>query len=482
MRFASKFALVLALVMGMFLVSCTQNQPTLPEQSDFAKEGDAQLAVINGDGDIAQMEAEIDAFFETYLQPLYLQTATSDVEVDVNITSPPDGFSTEDSCVTVVGTASAIGGAAIDLYLILDTSGSLFTTDPADFREQAAVALINGLNPAADIRIGTIDFDSNAFIASPLTAIADDNGAAAIAAIGAMDQSGGTAIHLGINVAVNDFNANGRPGASKVAILFSDGISSAPLATSAANNAAANGVVVNTVFLGSSGAGSTLMNTIAGITGGFFLQTNNPADLPALFGSGPVTGISQVTVNGVVANLAAGVFDAEICLDCGSNLIIAVATANDSAGTTGADSITVVRDCINGFFTGGGKLAGAGPGRRDFCTFGFNAGNVGFGKDLLGNLQFNDHKNNTRVHGYNVKTFSISADEKTAEWTGDCKVNNLDGYTFWATATDNGEPGVNDEFGIKVWDPTGVMILNKGGVLLHGNIQSHIEEQLTFAP
>lgn len=317
-------------------VSCRQEQPTVP-QTDMA----ASLS-LGEDYDPATILAEIDEYFANN-PPLPSAPAPANVTVNVEISQPPDGFMTEDECVEVVGTASAVGGAAIDLHLVLDTSGSLTITDPSDFREQAADALILSLNPAANITVGTIDFDSNCFVASPLTLIGADNGAAALAAIGAMNQSGGTAIDCGINLAVNDFINNGRPGATRTTILFSDGQSSASAAINAANNAAANNVTVNTVFLGSSSSGASLMQQIATITGGFFLQTTDPDSLPKLFGEGPVTGIIGVEVNGQPANLAAGTFDIDLCLACGPNTITAVATATD--GTTGSAEITVTRIC-----------------------------------------------------------------------------------------------------------------------------------------
>jgi uncharacterized protein YegL len=265
-----------------------------------------------------------------------------ETEVNIEITDPPDGSSTEDECITVTGTASAVGGAAIDLHLILDTSGSLGSTDPDDFREEAAVALIQSFSPLANLRIGTIDFDEDAFIASPLTLIGDDLGAAAIAAIHNMDRSGNTDIGEAITLAVNDFIANGLPGASRISILFSDGAPTEGDALGAADYARTNNVVVNTVFLGS-GAGAALMQQIADTTNGFYLSTDDPQDLIEIFGSIPGTGIDSVVVNGVKANLVTGVFDAYICLDCGLNEIVAVATAID--GTTGSDTIYVTREC-----------------------------------------------------------------------------------------------------------------------------------------
>ncbi len=338
---SSKTRLFVAVVVVMLfgIVGCFENEP---EFQPTAPNTDAtqNLASVVEDYDSPTITAEIAEYFANNPGPA--AKALVDVTVNVEISQPPDGYMTEDECITVVGTASAVGGAAIDLHLVLDSSGSLSWNDPSDFREQAAVALIQALNPAANITVGTIDFDENCFVASPLTLIGDDNGAAAIAAVQAMDQSGGTAIDCGINLAVNDFLANGRPGASRAVILFSDGESSAAAAMAAAAYASANNVVVNTVFLGS-GGGQTLMENIANATGGFYLQTNDPQDLIDLFGQGPVTGITEVTVNGQVANLVAGTFDIDLCLACGANTITAIATATD--GTQGSDEVTVTRIC-----------------------------------------------------------------------------------------------------------------------------------------
>ena len=333
--------LVIALLIaGLYILSCSKEGPvqSIPESKTVLTEEHQVVGSEVREG-MGAYPSNRPPIIEDFSSGAPLQNGAA---VNVDITDPPDGFSTEDECITVVGTASAVGGAAIDLYFILDTSGSLVSTDPEDFREQAAVALIQSFNPLANLRIGTIDFDSDAFIASPLTPFADDLGAAAITAIQGMDQSGNTDIGEAINLAVNDFITNGLPGASRVSILFSDGSPTEGDAIGAANYAHDNNVVVNTVFLGS-GGGASLMQQIAAITGGFFLSTDDPQDLIDIFGEIPVTGIDNVTVNGVEANLVAGVFDAYICLECGINEIVAVATALD--GTVGSDTIYVTREC-----------------------------------------------------------------------------------------------------------------------------------------
>jgi hypothetical protein len=338
-----RLSFVILLVAGLCIMSCSKEGPI-----QSAPEGRAVLAQAAGDFDSEVIREMHEAYYRTHGRPILKTEAPGEhvydeTVVNVAITDPPDGFSTEDECITVTGTASAVGGAEIDLHLILDSSGSLSWNDSLDFREQASVALIQSFNPLANLRIGTVDFDTDAFVASPLTLIGDDLGAAAIAAVQGMDQSGGTDIAEGILVTVDDFIANGIPGASWVSILFSDGESSVQDAIDAADSAASVGVVINTVFLGA-GSGATLMQDIATATGGFYLSTEDPQDLIDIFGSIPVTGIDEVRVNGILANLVAGVFDAYICLDCGENEIVAVATATD--GTTGSDTIYVTRECI----------------------------------------------------------------------------------------------------------------------------------------
>jgi hypothetical protein len=57
-------------------------------------------------------------------------------------------------------------------------------------------------------------------------------------------------------------------------------------------------------------------------------------------------------------------------------------------------------------------------------------------------------------------------------FSGPASFNGSAGYTYEARATDRGEPGRNDTFGLIVRDAAGVEVLNVGGTLAAGNIQS----------
>ena len=59
-------------------------------------------------------------------------------------------------------------------------------------------------------------------------------------------------------------------------------------------------------------------------------------------------------------------------------------------------------------------------------------------------------------------------------FTGKATLNGVGNYTFRAIVVDNGEPGTNDEFGLQVKDPNGVIVANltfSPVTLSGGNIQ-----------
>jgi len=62
----------------------------------------------------------------------------------------------------------------------------------------------------------------------------------------------------------------------------------------------------------------------------------------------------------------------------------------------------------------------------------------------------------------------------TAAFTGVGRFNGVPGYTFYAQATDAGEPGRGrDTFEMMIWDPNDTLVASISGTLSHGNIQSH---------
>ncbi len=273
--------------------------------------------------------------------------AGAERSLEVEIQSPTPGFTVEDGTTTidVEGIASAIGGVRyLDIMFVMDTSGSLRSSDPQNFRLGGAVGLIENLSPRSDIQIGVVAFDSRSDLAQPLTS----NRGAAINALRSLSRGGSTDLAAGINAAQAELERNGRPGSSRVIMLFTDGMSNESKAFDAAVQAARQGITVQTLLLGSNNRGGEILETIAWATGGSFIRVENPEMLPDAFLNLRTTGVDSVTlsVNGsepVAARLAGGTFAANLPIGIGENRIVAFATSLD--GDTKETEIVVnVRD------------------------------------------------------------------------------------------------------------------------------------------
>jgi Mg-chelatase subunit ChlD len=273
--------------------------------------------------------------------------AESERSLQVEIQSPSAGFNVEDGAtsIEVEGIASAIGGVRyLDIMFVMDTSGSLRSSDPQDYRSLGAIGLIENLSPKSDIKIGVVSFDKKSDLAQPMTS----NREHVINTLKLLPRSGSTNLAAGIDAAVAELERNGRPGSSRVIMLFTDGMSSKNKAYDAAVEATKRGITIQTLMLGSSNKGSKILDTIAWATGGSFLPVADPALLPEAFLNLRTTGVDSVTlsVNGappVPARLAGGTFAANLPLETGENHIVAFATSLD--GETKESSITVnVRD------------------------------------------------------------------------------------------------------------------------------------------
>jgi hypothetical protein len=136
---------------------------------------------------------------------------------------------------------------------------------------------------------------------------------------------------------------------------------------------------------------------------------------------------------------------------------------------------------LNDFITGGGHIvptASAGtyasdPGRK--TNFGFNVRYNKTGKNLQGNINtiFRRKESDGIVHVYQIKGNSMSslsvnasvATAKTAIFNGKANMTDITNplmpvslggnLTLQVTMTDKGEPGVNDQIGITVYNNTG---------------------------
>jgi Mg-chelatase subunit ChlD len=268
-------------------------------------------------------------------------------DVQIEIQSPSAGFTaTEDkTAVEVEGIASAIGGVRyLDMMFVMDTSQSLRGTDPNDYRSAGAVGLVKNLSPKSDIKIGVVSFDNKGELAQPLTSNRD----LVAEALRNLPRSGSTNLAAGIQTALAELELNGRPGSSRVIMLFTDGMSNEQKAYDAAVRSHSKDVTIQTLLLGSSKKGGSILDTIAWATGGSFLQVSDPTKLPQAFLDLRTTGIDSVTlsVNGsepVPAQLAGGTFAGKVPLEVGENRIVAFATSLD--GDTNETAVTVtVRD------------------------------------------------------------------------------------------------------------------------------------------
>ena len=268
-----------------------------------------------------------------------------DVQIEIQSPSTDYDAAEGETTVEVEGIASAIGGVRyLDMMFVMDTSQSLRSTDPKDYRSAGAVGLVRNLSPKSDIKIGVVSFDNKGELAQALTS--DRNLVAE--ALRNLPRSGSTNLAAGIQRALAELELNGRPGSSRVIMLFTDGMSNEKKAYDAAVRSHAKGAAIQTLLLGSSKKGGSILDTIAWATGGSFLQVSDPAKLPQAFLDLRTTGIESVTlsVNGsepVPAQLAGGTFAGNVPLEVGENRIVAFATSLD--GETNETAVTVtVRD------------------------------------------------------------------------------------------------------------------------------------------
>ena len=267
--------------------------------------------------------------------------------LQIEIQSPSDAFvaSSGEKSIEVEGVASRIGGVRyLDMVFVMDTSGSLRKTDPNDFRAAGAIGLVESLSPRSDIKIAIVSFDGDGKLAQPLTS--DRNMVASV--LRTLPKAGSTNLGAGLQTALQELEDNGRPGSSRVIMLFTDGQSNRKKAHTAAVRAHAGGVTVQTLLLGKNRTGGEILDEIAWVTGGTLIRVEDPSMLPEAFLNLKTTGVDSVTLsaNGsapVPAKLAGGTFIGTLPLQEGDNRIVAFATAID--GQTRESVITVtVRD------------------------------------------------------------------------------------------------------------------------------------------
>ena len=263
--------------------------------------------------------------------------------LQIEIQSPSADFTATEgnTVVEVEGIASAIGGVRyLDMVFVMDTSQSLRGTDPEDYRSAGAIGLVENLSPRSDIKIGVVSFDRKGELVLPMTSNRDD----VSEALRGLPRSGSTDLAAGIRTALAELSKNGRPGSSRVIMLFTDGKSNEKQAYDAAVQSQHQGVTIQSLLLGSDTRGTSILDTIAWATGGGFVRVKDPAMLPEAFLNLRTTGVESVTLSvndsaPVEAKLAGGTFSGSLPLEVGENRIVALATSLD--GQTREASISV---------------------------------------------------------------------------------------------------------------------------------------------
>lgn len=138
-----------------------------------------------------------------------------------------------------------------------------------------------------------------------------------------------------------------------------------------------------------------------------------------------------------------------------------VVTVTDGDGGAGSASTVLVVADGSGKVTGGG-FVGSGCGQT---SFGFVVQQVGNGS-LKGQFEMNGRA--FSFHGSTVTSLSVL--QNRATWSGTGVWNNASGYTFTATAVDNGK---KDTIAVTVYDSRGRTVFSTSGTLQGGNLVIH---------
>jgi len=266
-------------------------------------------------------------------------------ELQIEIQSPSGDLILIDGETTIEleGVASTIGGVRyLDMMLVMDTSSSLRGTDPKEFRLSGAIGLIKNLSPKSDTKIGVVFFDDEAELAQPMTSDRDK----VVRALTRASKAGRTNLAAGIRTALKELEKNGRPDSSRVIMLFTDGKSNRRQALAATQEALYQGVTIQTLLLGSSEKGASILDEVAQGSGGTFVQVTDPTLLPDAFLNLRTTGVDSVTlsVNGshpILTRLTGGTFTGSVPLEAGDNHIVALATSLDERTQVSEITVTV---------------------------------------------------------------------------------------------------------------------------------------------
>jgi Mg-chelatase subunit ChlD len=164
---------------------------------------------------------------------------------------------------------------ALDVVLVIDSSGSMEWNDSGNLRLQAANSFVDSLGDGA--RAAVIDFDDYATLRQGFT----DDKALLRNGISHIDNYGGTDLSSGISLAIDQFTASSYSGDAYRCIVFlTDG--DGTYNTAYTQKAATNGITVYTIGLGS-GVLPVVLNSIADGTGGKYYYADTASVLGRIY-------------------------------------------------------------------------------------------------------------------------------------------------------------------------------------------------------
>lgn len=180
----------------------------------------------------------------------------------------------------------------LDIVMVVDNSGSLTTTDPTNVRFTAIESMLASLPEASDLRLAYVWFSDAATTAVNLAEVKVSRPKIRTA-IASPPTLGSTGIGFGLKNAIDELKANGKSGATKMILLFTDGMenmSSDPIGK--ATTAAGLGYIVNVIQLGDVVQDNI---TTASVGNGVYLQSSDPAALAGLFTDPALVGLSSLS-------------------------------------------------------------------------------------------------------------------------------------------------------------------------------------------
>jgi len=176
---------------------------------------------------------------------------------------------------------SGVENSQIDIYLVIDVSGSMGDQSKIVSAKNAASEFVDAfqLEKSSNYRIGLISFETEVHTLSKIT----DDPSGLKDAISRLQPGGDTAMGDAIRTASVLLSQEARPDARKTVLLLTDGIANRGIQPiSAAQIAKDNDLTIFTVAYGSDADSSTL-GQIASMTGGQYYQALTGQDLVSTF-------------------------------------------------------------------------------------------------------------------------------------------------------------------------------------------------------